>query len=405
MPDAVLLLVDGRIAYAGPGVGAPAAAPGEDTLSVPVVMPGMWDCHTHFSGLIDMVSTERMMLTRSEVATARSVADAAVALRAGFTSVRELGGYGVYLAQVVNEGTVPGPSIYAAGRVISQTGGHSDAHSLPYQWATDPQRASGMLHLADGVPECLRAVRLQLRLGAEVIKVCTSGGVISELDHPAHRQFSPDELRAIVEEADRADRVVAAHCHGRAGITAALEAGCRTIEHGTELDEETAAAMRAADAIFVPTRTVFEGFLGLRGKLPPEARRKLEELEARHRAAMSTAVASGVRIALGTDLGTCASGSPLAWGRNGEEFGHLVAAGLSPLQAVEAGTATGPLTLGRRGPRSGRLTEGYDADVLALAANPLDDISMLARPDDITHVWKNGALVKSPAGDHSPRTA
>ncbi|MEU7176133.1 amidohydrolase family protein [Micromonospora tulbaghiae] len=404
MPEAALVLADGRITYAGLRSEVPPPEQRETTWSVPVVMPGMWDCHTHFSGLVDVVSTERMMLTRSEVATARSVADAAVVLRAGFTSVRELGGYGVYLAHVVNEGTVPGPSIYAAGRVISQTGGHSDAPSLPYEWATDPQRSSGMLHLADGVPECLRAVRLQLRVGAEVIKVCTSGGVISELDHPAHRQFSPAELRTIVEEADRADRVVAAHCHGRGAILAALEAGCRTIEHGTELDEETATAMRAADAILVPTRTVFEGFLGQRDKLPPAARGKLEELEARHREAMAIAVTAGVRIALGTDLGTRASDSPLAWGRNGGEFGHLVAAGLSPLRAIEAGTATGPLTLGRRGPRSGRLTEGYDADVIALAASPLDDISVLARPDDITHVWKRGALVKDPTENLGQRT-
>ncbi|QOC90664.1 metal-dependent hydrolase family protein [Micromonospora craniellae] len=404
MSEATLVLADKRIAYAGPRSQAPPVEPDETSWSVPVVMPGMWDCHTHFSGLSDVVSTERMMLTRSEVATARSVADAAVVLRAGFTSVRELGGYGVYLAQVINEGTVPGPSTYAAGRVISPTGGHSDAHSLPHEWATDPQRANGMLHLADGVPDCLRAVRLQLRMGAEVIKVCTSGGVISELDHPAHQQFSPDELRAIVEEADRADRVVAAHCHGRSGIVAALAAGCRTIEHGTELDEETAVAMRDADAILVPTRTAFEGFLGQRDILPPAARTKLERLEARHREAMSIAVAAGVRIALGTDLGTRASDSPLAWGRNGGEFGHLVAAGLSPLQAIEAGTATGPLTLGRRGPRSGRLVEGYDADVIALAADPLHDVSVLARPDDITHVWKYGALAKGPTGYLGQRT-
>ncbi|WP_246258184.1 metal-dependent hydrolase family protein [Amycolatopsis anabasis] len=361
-------------------------------------MPGMWDCHTHFVGLPDSVSTERLMLTRSEVAVARSVRDAEVALRAGFTSVREVGGYGIFLAQVVNEGTVPGPTIYAAGCVISQSGGHSDAHSLPYTWVSDPQRPNGMLHVADGVAECLRAVRLQLRLGARVIKVCTSGGVISELDHPRHQQFSAPELRAIVEEATRSERVVAAHCHGKAGILAALEAGCRTIEHGTEVDEEIAGAMKEAGAILVPTRTVYEGFLSRKNLLPPAASRKLEEIEERHREAMAIAYSAGVRIALGTDLGTNASGnSPLAWGRNGEEFRHLVAAGLSPLEAIEAGTATAPLTLGPQAPRSGQLAEGFDADVIALASSPLDDITVLARPDEITHVWKSGALVKSSA--------
>ncbi|MFK0246885.1 amidohydrolase family protein [Amycolatopsis azurea] len=393
-----IVVLDGkRIHYAGPEKSAPAAGDGDEVVSVPAVMPGMWDCHTHFVGLPDQVSTERLMLTRPEVAVARSVRDAEVALRAGFTSVREVGGYGIFLARVIDEGTLPGPSIYAAGSVISQTGGHSDAHSLPYEWVADPQRSNGMLVVADGVAGCLTAVRRQLRLGAKVIKVCTSGGVISDLDHPRHQQFSEDELRAMVAEAARAERVVAAHCHGKAGIVAALEAGCKTIEHGTELDEETAGAMVEAGAILVPTRTVYEGFLSRRDLLPPPARKKLEEIEARHRAAMSIAHRAGVRIALGTDLGTSAPGSPLAWGRNGLEFGHLVTAGLSPLEAIEAGTATGPETLGPQAPRSGLLAEDHDADIIALAVSPLDDIGVLARPDEITHVWKSGELVKRPA--------
>ncbi|RJO70055.1 amidohydrolase family protein [Nocardia panacis] len=405
VPDGVVVLDGDRIHYAGAQAAAPVADEAEESVRVPVVMPGMWDCHTHFAGLRDGVSTERLVLTGAEVAIARSVRDAEVALRAGFTSVRELGGYGIYLARAIDEGTLPGPSIYAAGRLIGPTGGHSDAHSLPYAWVADPRRTQGMLQIADGVDECLRAVRLQLRLGARVIKVCTSGGVISEVDHPGHQQFSTDELRAIVEEAARAERVVAAHCHGRAGILAALEAGCRTIEHGTEIDADIAAAMRESGAILVPTRTVYEGFLARKDMLPPAAVRKLEEVADRHRAALVTAHEAGVRIAAGTDLGVCASDSPLAWGRHGAEFAHLVAAGLDPLAAIEAGTATAPLTLGPQAPRSGRLAAGYDADVLALSANPLDDIGVLARPEAITHVWKGGALVKTPAAQDLPELA
>ncbi|KNB50666.1 amidohydrolase [Streptomyces caatingaensis] len=396
MDDGVVELSGDRIAYAGPRSQAPAPVPGHRTVRVPVVMPGLWDCHVHFVGLREAVSTQNLLLTPAAVAAARSVKDAETALLAGFTSVREVGGYGVFLARVIAEGTVSGPTVYAAGSVISPTGGHSDAHGLPHPWVAAPDRPQGMLHLADGVDACLKAVRLQLRLGAKVIKVCTSGGVISELDHPRHQQFSAAELRAIVEEAARAERVVAAHCHGKAGIMAALEAGCRTIEHGTDLDEEAAVALREAGAVLVPTRTVYEGILARKELVSPDARRSLEELEDRHRTAMAVAHAAGVRIAAGTDLGTSTRGGPLSWGRNGAEFAHLVATGLTPLEAIEAGTATGPLTLGPQAPLSGRLAAGHDADVIALAENPLEDVSVLARPGAVTHVWKAGAPVKGP---------
>ncbi|MEX5634502.1 amidohydrolase family protein [Parafrankia sp. FMc2] len=396
-PSGILLLADGRITYAGPAAGAPPARPEETVVTVPVAMPGLWDCHTHFSGVRGPLSTERLMLTPAEIAVARSVRDARRALHAGFTSVRELGGYGIYLAQVIDEGSAEGPTVYSAGRVISPSGGHSDAHSLPYPWVVDPHRRDGMLQVADGEAECLRAVRLQLRMGAKVIKICASGGVISELDHPRHQQFSDAELKVMVAEAARAERVVAAHCHGIAGIRAAVRAGCRTIEHGTELDERTASEMKSADATLVPTRTAYEAILTHRDEVPPAALRKLTELEGRHREAMAIARAVGVRVAAGTDLGTSTPGSPFAWGGNGAEFVHLVAAGFSPEEAVAAGTALAPLTLGPQAPRSGQLTAGYDADVLGLTGNPLEDIAILARPAEITHVWKTGKLVKQPA--------
>jgi imidazolonepropionase-like amidohydrolase len=302
---------------------------------------------------------------------------------------------------VIEEGIVTGPSIYGAGKVISQTGGHSDAHRLPREWIAEACKGHGTLLIADGVDECLRAVRRQLRDGAKVIKVCASGGVVSEADHPFHQQFNDTELRTIVDEANRAQRVVAAHCHGRAGITAALRAGCRTIEHGSELDEETAELMREAGAILVPTRSVFEGLQSRSQLLPPAWRDQFESLMARHAKSVGMAVEHGVTIAMGTDLGLSIPGSPLSFGAHGGELPYMTALGLSPAQAIEAGTANAPLTLGPQAPASGQLAEGYDADVLAVARNPLEDISVLAQPEEITHVWKFGALVKSP--EH-PRT-
>src|SRR5690606_22494511 len=156
----------------------------------------------------------------------------------------------------IEEGTVVGPSVYGAGAVLSTTGGHGDLHSYPVPWVVDYGHAGGDLRLADGPAECARAVREQLRRNAKVIKICASGGVLSEVDHPIHQQFTAAELRAIVEVAGLAERAVAAHCHGKPGMMAALEAGVRTIEHGTYLDEEVAVAMRETGAILVPTRTI-----------------------------------------------------------------------------------------------------------------------------------------------------
>lgn len=397
VPDAVITVADAVIGYAGPRVGAPPASDFDEVVHVPVIMPGMWDCHTHLVGSRAGASLDTLVLTPAAIAAARSVADLGAALAAGVTSIREVGGYGTELAVVVAEGSVAGPSIYAAGAPISVTGGHGDAHGLRYSWVRESCTDGGVLQLADGVDECLRATRLQLRRGAQLIKVCVSGGVISERDHPLHRQFSDEELRAIVDEAGRAERIVAAHCHGKAGIMAALAAGCTTIEHGSYLDEEAADVMREQDAILVPTRTIFEGILASRQVLSPDSYDKAASMADRHLAAIGVAHKAGVRIAAGTDLGTSKPGTPLSWGRNGSEAGHLVAAGLSPAEAIEACTANGPLTLGPQAPNSGIAAAGRDADLIALSADPLKDVCLLGDPDRITHVWKRGILVKGHA--------
>jgi imidazolonepropionase-like amidohydrolase len=396
-----VVVLDGtRIAFAGPRDHAPTSG-ANDAVRVAVVMPGLWDCHGHFMGL-RTANLEELLTNPTALAAARATKDAETALQAGFTSVREVGGLGVFLARAIAEGLVRGPSIYGAGSVLSQTGGHGDVHRMPLPTVVDYGLAGGALHLCDGVPDCLKAVRLQLRRGARLIKVCASGGVLSELDDPVHQQFSDDELRAIVEEAGRAERAVAAHCHGKPGIMAALRAGCRTIEHGTYLDDEAAAAMRAAGAILVPTRFIIERILMGKDRVPPYAFAKLEALADRHREAMHIARENGVTVALGTDIATSGPGTLAPWGANGVELRHLVDAGFTALQAIEAGTATGPLTLGPQAPQSGVLAEGYDADVIALDASPLEDIAVLGDAAFVTHVWKAGALVK---GELTPRRA
>jgi imidazolonepropionase-like amidohydrolase len=218
--------------------------------------------------------------------------------------------------------------------------------------------------------------------------------VLSEVDHPVHQQFTDTELRTIVEVAGLADRVVAAHCHGKPGIMAALRAGVATIEHGTYLDEEACDAMRETGTILVPTRTIIENILAHLDQVPPYAAAKLTALAATHADMLRMAIDRGVTIAMGTDLGLTGLDLPGAWGTNGTELQHLVALGMTPQQAIEAATATAPRTLGPQAPRSGLLAEGYDADLITVDGDPLADISLLAEPDHITAVWVGGRQVK-----------
>lgn len=213
-----------------------------------------------------------------------------------------------------------------------------------------------------------------------------------EVDHPIHQQFSDEELRVIIEEAARAERVVAAHCHGKPGIMTALRAGVRTIEHGSYLDEEAAQLMVETGAILVPTRFVVSDLLEAEALMPAYAYEKLVMVSDRHAQGMKIAIAAGVKVAAGCDIFVSAQ----RYGQNGREIEHLINAGMTDLEAVEAATATAPETLGAQAPQSGQLAPQYDADVIAVDANPLDDRSLWGDPERITHVWKAGRLEKSP---------
>jgi imidazolonepropionase-like amidohydrolase len=320
------------------------------------------------------------------------VKDLERALQSGITSIREVGGLGIYLARLVADGTIPGPDIYAAGAVLSMTGGHADIHAFPLDVLHAAEGASSLLALCDGVPSCLYQVRRQLRQGARLIKICASGGVMSEVDHPIHQQFSDEEIRAIVEEAARAQRIVAAHCHGKPGIMAALRNGVATIEHGSYLDEEAAGLMVKQGAMLVPTRFIAESLLAMKASMPEYAFRKVAAIAERHTEAMRIAIHHGVKIAAGSDI--FISG-PALWGKNSLEAFHLVKAGMTPLQAIEAATANGPATLGPQAPLSGMLAPGYNADVITLDADPLDNIALLGNADRIVGVWKAGIQVKA----------
>ena len=389
--DGVLVMDGATIAYAGPATAAP-QTPNATVTTAAVVMPGLWDCHGHLLGT-KQLDLSRLVHEPIPLRAARCAGDLRAALDAGVTTVREVGGLGVYLARAVEEGTLVGPAIYAAGAILSTTGGHGDLHSVPLSMMLDLAHAGGELRLCDGPAECARAVREQLRRNAKVIKICVSGGVLSEVDHPIHQQFTAEELAAIVDVAGMAERVVAAHGHGKPGIMAAIEAGVRTIEHGTYIDDEVCAAMRETGTVLVPTRLIIEEIISSRA-VPPYAMTKMEAIADQHAEALALAHSSGVTIAMGTDISLSGSALPDSWGRNGRELPLLVAAGMTPLQAIEASTANGPLTLGPQAPLSGQLVAGHQADVIVLDADPLDDIAVIADPTHITGVWTAGHRVK-----------
>jgi imidazolonepropionase-like amidohydrolase len=392
LDDAVVVLDGDTIAYAGPKTDAP--APDEDTrtITTETVMPGLWECHGHFIGTYSANIAE-MHTLRPQLAAMRVTADARRALMAGFTSVREMGGMGTFLGRAIDEGQVVGPNVYASGSMLSMTAGHGDEHGMDLVASrTSIARHWGEDNICDGPDECRAGVRRMLRIGAKVIKVHASGGVMSELDDPLLPQFSKEELEAIVDEATRMERLVGAHCHGKRGIMAALEAGVKTIEHGTYLDEEAADAMVETGSILVPTRWILNYLMteGTKKGMPEYARVKGEIASRSHADAIALAVEKGVNIAMGTDI--WATG---LWGKNAEELTLMVEVGMTPLQAIECATANGPDTLGPQAPKSGQLLEGFDADVICVEGDPSADVSVLSDPENVTHVFKGGVLHKT----------
>ena len=388
--DDAVVVADDVITFAGKAGDAPETASAE-VVQADTVMPGMWECHGHFIGIYTANIPEAFM-TRPQLAAMRVTKDAQAVLQSGFTSVREMGGLGSFLGRAIEEGAVEGPNVYGSGSMLSMTAGHGDSHSLDlpvarllhtHTWGED--------NIVDGPDECRAGVRRMLRLGAKVIKVHASGGVLSELDDPHLPQFSKPELEAIVDEATRMERLVGAHCHGKRGIMAALEAGIKTIEHGTFLDEEAAEAMVETGAILVPTRFIVDLLVreGDEHGMPAYAKKKIEMTAESHANAVTLANEKGVKIALGTDIwGTG------IWGRNAEELPLLVDCGLTPLQAIETATANGPATLGPQAPKSGQLKEGFDGDVICVSGDPSSDITVLTDPANVTHVWKGGVRHK-----------
>lgn len=386
--DGVVVIEDGLIRAAGPAasVRVPDDARRID-LGERTLLPGMMDVHVHLSGSrsYNEAATDRDLLTL------RAAADCRKLLDIGITTVRDVGSMiALSLRRAIADGDVVGPRIYAAGPIISQTGGHADTHYLPIEEARKRRNAV----LADSPAECRYAVRLAIRAGADLIKICTTGGVGTMNDHPEDEHFTVEEIAAIVDEAHRARRRVASHAQGKAGILNAVRAGVDSIEHGYYLDEECAAEMEKHGAYFVPTLAlldVYKGAVERPHDMPPWRLRKQQEAIAAIEAAFPTACRSDIVIATGSDY----SGAPLrAHGDNTDEPVSMVKYGMDPLRAIQAATINSARVIGIE-QRTGSLEAGKWADVIAVDGDPLSDITNLRR---VALVVRDGKIHREPAG-------
>lgn len=384
VPNAVVVVQRGRILAAGAKALVPSGARVVD-LSKATVLPGFIDAHVHLTGRYvgegDNWEDARVRDLPQEDAI-RGARNARLTLEAGFTTVRNVGARAwsdIALRNMIREGVVPGPRILAAGYGIGITGGHCDTNGyIPGVADRGPEEG-----IADGREEILKAVRVQIKRGADWIKFCATGGVLSEGDPVGAQQYSAEEMKALVEEARLAGRRVAAHAHGTEGIKAALRAGVASIEHGSLLDEEAIEAFRQTGAYLVPTLMAHEAVeeAAKSGVLKGQRAEKALFIAPRARESFRRAVAAGVKVALGTDAGV------FPHGRNAREFELMVRNGMKPMEAILAGTRNAAELLGVDGD-VGTIEPGKVADLVAVEGNPLEDIRVLQSPIFVLHEGK-----------------
>ncbi|WP_337185395.1 amidohydrolase family protein [Phenylobacterium sp.] len=388
-----LVIRDGRIAAVQDGHADPAQAGGPGARLIDLkdqfVLPGLIDMHVHIFSDDDKLRGRIEGPTRDiEDVVILGADNARRTLEAGFTTVRDLGSdvrSVTALRDGIAAGLLPGPTIVAAGGAISVTGGHGDGSNNLNRDLTAAAHVR-QATVCNGPEDCRRAVRSQISQGAEVIKFMATGGVNSNVAGGLGRQMYDDEMKAVVETAHMFGRKVAAHAHGTDGIEAALRAGVDSIEHGTFGTAGTDALFRKTGAWFVPTMLAPQAALA-QARAGSRSRNTLDKAEVAAKAAMENhrrAIASGVKIAFGTDTGVSSHGD------NAKEFALMVGVGMTPAQAIKAATADAAELLGRR-ETLGSLEPGKDADIVAVARNPLADVTELERP---TFVMRRGVVHK-----------
>ena len=383
LSDQTFIIEDGRIVSAGPSAETKAPA---DALRIDLpnatVLPGLIDAHTHLTyeprfGYEELgVSVVRSALIGAK--------NARVTLQAGFTTVRNVGAEGysdVALRDAINAGDVPGPRMLVSGPALGITGGHCDNNLLPFEY-----HATGD-GVADGIAAVQHKVRENIKYGSDLIKICATGGVLSKGDDPQASQYTLEEMKAIVADAHRLGRKVAAHAHGAQGILWASEAGVDSIEHGSYIDDAGIAEMKKNGTYLVPTLYLGDWFLenAERNHVPEFYLAKAKAVMPIARKNIARAFASGVKVAFGTDAAV------YPHGLNAHEFAVMVKLGLTPLQAIQAATLNAADLLGWGG-KVGTLESGAWADIVAVNGDPTKDVTTL---EHVTFVMKGGEVVKN----------
>ena len=376
-----VVVEDGRIVDVGSGLDGDEST----DLAGRTILPGLFDCHTHVT--ISHVDLWRVAQQPFSYVFYEAARNLAATLRIGITSIRDAGGADLGIRQAVDDGLIAGPRMQISIIMLSQTGGHGDdwypsGAEIPLM-IPHPGRPSG---LVDGQDEIRHKVRELVRMGADVIKVATSGGVLSPRDDPRHAHFRPAELETLVDEATAAGIFVMAHAQGGDGIKNAVRAGIRSIDHGIYLDDEAIELMKARGTWFVPTLVAPQGVIDAAEAgvpLPPAVVDKARAVVEIHRSAFRHAVEAGVRIAMGTDSGVTPHG------RNLRELALMADGGMRPAAVLEATTRSAAQLLGVDGER-GTIESGKLADLVVVSGDPYDFTDLGER---VESVWKAGRQV------------
>jgi len=379
-----VLVKDDRIESVGANLAAPAGATTIDLAGL-TLLPGLIDCHTHLTFEVSSGTLLNGVTQTPADQAIQATIYARRTLEAGFTTVRNVGAndfVDVALKQAIDRGTVPGPRMIVSTNSFSIIGGHGDANG--YRPGILEDHLDYTQGLPTGADECRKAVRYAHKHGAGVIKIMTSGGVLSANDALESRAFSDQELAAIVDEAHLLGLKVCSHAHGAEGIKSAVRAGVNSIEHGTYLDDEAVRLMKEMGCWLVPTRCAGEWVYDQadKGGIPPHAVAKAKQVGPVMRESFQRALEGGVKIAFGTDAGV------YPHGQNAREFRFMTDLGMKPMSAIVSATGDAAELLGWN--EVGVIAQGRYADFVAVRGDPLADITLLERP---SLVIKGGAVV------------